>query len=92
MLVSAVPNHADVMMNYMAPRSKSKVKENDVPKFFFFPSVQVPVLASGLDKIFVCTLADDAEALKRALGRRVDPTTRSMYHLEYSPPAEEDKM
>lgn len=80
------------MIDYMAPRSKSKVKENNVPKFFFSPSVQVPVLASGLDKIFVCTLADDAEALKRALGRRVDPSTGKMYHLEYHPPSEEDKM
>lgn len=29
---------------------------------------------------------DDAVAIKRALGRRVDPQTSKVYHLEFDPP------
>jgi hypothetical protein len=78
--------------DYSEPGNHSKNKECNLPNYVSSSSVQVPVLASGLDKIFVCSLADDAEALKRALGRRVDPATGKMYHLEYNPPSEEDKM
>lgn len=47
-------------------------------------------LTSGLDAVIVLGLADDMLALKRAVGRRVDPTTGKVYHLEFDPPPSND--
>ncbi|KAG2499886.1 hypothetical protein HYH03_002175 [Edaphochlamys debaryana] len=47
-------------------------------------------LVSGLDAVVVCSLADPELALKRALGRRLDPQTGRVYHLEFDPPPSND--
>lgn len=41
---------------------------------------------SGLDAVMVLQLEDGTVALKRALGRRVDPLTGRVYHLDFDPP------
>ncbi|KAG2448325.1 hypothetical protein HYH02_006909 [Chlamydomonas schloesseri] len=53
------------------------------------PQVARP-LVSGLDAVVVCGLADPELALKRALGRRLDPQTGRVYHLEFDPPPSND--
>ncbi|GLC51118.1 hypothetical protein PLESTB_000467700 [Pleodorina starrii] len=53
------------------------------------PQVGRP-LVSGLDAVVVCGLADPELALKRALGRRLDPDTGRVYHLEFDPPPAND--
>ncbi|KXZ56759.1 hypothetical protein GPECTOR_1g684 [Gonium pectorale] len=53
------------------------------------PQVGRPLM-SGLDAVVVCGLADPELALKRALGRRLDPTTGRVYHLEFDPPPAND--
>ncbi|KAG1668074.1 hypothetical protein FOA52_010484 [Chlamydomonas sp. UWO 241] len=47
-------------------------------------------LISGLDAVLVLGLTDEAAALRRALGRRLDPQTGKEYHLEFSPPPVDD--
>lgn len=47
-------------------------------------------LVSGLDALLVCEVSDFTVALKRALGRRIDPTTGKVYHLEFDPPPAND--
>ncbi len=47
-------------------------------------------LVSGLDAVVVCSLTDPEMALRRALGRRVDPTTGRVYHLEFDAPPAND--
>eukprot|EP00955_Chlamydomonas_euryale_P020921 221647-Chlamydomonas_euryale.AAC.1 len=49
------------------------------------PQMQRPLL-SGLDAVLVLGLTDEAAALKRAVGCRVDPATGRVYHLEFDPP------
>lgn len=41
---------------------------------------------AGLDAVMVLELDDEALAVKRALGRRVDPLTGKVYHLEFDAP------
>lgn len=41
---------------------------------------------AGLDAVLVLELDDEALAVKRALGRRVDPLTGRVYHLEFDVP------
>ena len=41
---------------------------------------------SGLDAVILLTLSDESLALKRALGRRIDPETGAVYHMELNPP------
>lgn len=41
---------------------------------------------AGLDAVMVLETHDDGLAIKRALGRRVDPQTGRVYHLEFDPP------
>lgn len=41
---------------------------------------------AGLDAVMVLELDDEALAVKRALGRRVDPLTGRVYHLEFDAP------
>ncbi|EFJ52136.1 hypothetical protein VOLCADRAFT_103155 [Volvox carteri f. nagariensis] len=53
------------------------------------PQVGRP-LVSGLDAVIVCDLADPELALKRALGRRLDPDTGRVFHLEFDPPPAND--
>ncbi|GFR40940.1 hypothetical protein Agub_g1600 [Astrephomene gubernaculifera] len=53
------------------------------------PQVGRP-LVSGMDAVVVCSLTDPEVALKRALGRRLDPTTGRVYHLEFDPPPAND--
>ena len=53
------------------------------------PHLQRP-LRSGLDAVLVLGMSDESVALKRALGRRVDPETGRMYHIEFDPPAASD--
>ncbi|MEW5317265.1 MAG: hypothetical protein WDW38_008576 [Sanguina aurantia] len=53
------------------------------------PQLRRP-LTSGLDAVIVLGLADDMLTLKRAVGRRVDPTTGKVYHLEFDPPPSDD--
>lgn len=43
-----------------------------------------------MDKVMVFELAEEAVALRRALGRRVDPQTNRIYHMEFDPPPEKD--
>lgn len=43
-------------------------------------------LVSGLDTVILLTLSDEVLALKRALGRRIDPDTGAVYHMELNPP------
>lgn len=43
-------------------------------------------LYSGLDAVLCLRLDDLAIAIKRALGRRIDPSTSRIYHLEFDPP------
>ena len=46
--------------------------------------------AVGLDAVIVLELDDEALAVKRAVGRRVDPLTGRVYHIEFdAPPANE---
>ena len=40
----------------------------------------------GLDAVMVLELNDESLAVKRALGRRVDPLTGRVYHLEFDAP------
>ena len=40
----------------------------------------------GLDAVVVLELGDEGVAVKRALGRRVDPQTGRVYHLDFDPP------
>ncbi|KAF5829801.1 hypothetical protein DUNSADRAFT_15464, partial [Dunaliella salina] len=47
-------------------------------------------LVSGLDAVIVLEVADFTIALKRALGRRLDPMTGKVYHLEFDPPPAND--
>ena len=47
-------------------------------------------LVSGLDAVIVLEVADFTIALKRALGRRLDPATGRVYHLEFDPPPAND--
>lgn len=42
--------------------------------------------AAGLDAVMVLETHDDGLAIKRALGRRVDPQSGRVYHLEFDPP------
>jgi len=56
------------------------------------PEEDVPLI-SGLDKLLAFELpAETAEevALRRALGRRVDPLNGKIYHMEFDPPPEKD--
>jgi adenylate kinase family enzyme len=53
------------------------------------PEVSRP-LRSGLDAVLVLGLTDEAAALKRALGRRLDPQTGKIWHLEFDPPPSND--
>mmetsp|Transcript_35241 Transcript_35241/g.78424 ORF Transcript_35241/g.78424 Transcript_35241/m.78424 type:complete len:1824 (+) Transcript_35241:146-5617(+) len=48
------------------------------------------LLRSGLDAVIVLGLSDEDAALKRALGRRLDPQTGRIYHLEFDPPEPKD--
>lgn len=41
---------------------------------------------AGLDAVMVLETHDDGLAIKRALGRRVDPQSGRVYHLEFDPP------
>ena len=41
---------------------------------------------AGLDAVMVLKLDDEALAVKRAMGRRVDPLTGRVYHLEFDAP------
>ena len=43
-------------------------------------------MSAGLDAVMVLELDDEALAVKRALGRRVDPLTGRVYHLEFDAP------
>ena len=43
-------------------------------------------LVTGLDAVLVLEMEDESVAVKRALGRRVDPLTGRAYHLEFDPP------
>ena len=43
-------------------------------------------MCAGLDAVVVMELDDEALAVKRALGRRVDPLTGRVYHLEFDAP------
>ena len=45
---------------------------------------------SGLDAVLVLEVPDFTVALKRALGRRLDPMTGKVYHLEFDPPPAND--
>ena len=47
-------------------------------------------LVSGLDAVMVLEVPDFTLALKRALGRRLDPATGRVYHLEFAPPPAND--
>lgn len=47
-------------------------------------------LLSTLDAVLVLSLTDSEAALKRALGRRLDPQTGKVYHLEFDPPPSND--
>ncbi|KAL6765964.1 protein associated with central pair microtubule complex [Haematococcus lacustris] len=47
-------------------------------------------LVSGLDAVLVLGLTDPGLVLKRALGRRLDPATGKLYHLEFAPPPVND--
>lgn len=46
-------------------------------------------LHSGLDHVIVLGMDDEETVIKRALGRRVDPETGRIYHLEFDPPPED---
>eukprot|EP01018_Ginkgo_biloba_P033525 Gb_19574 [translate_table: standard] len=52
---------------------------------------QVEKFSSGLDGIFMIDPLEEMEALKRAMGKRVDPKTGLMYNLEFDPPPQNDK-
>lgn len=41
---------------------------------------------SGLDAVIVLSIGSEDVAIKRALGRRVDPETGNVYHLDFDPP------
>ena len=43
-------------------------------------------LVSGLDAVFRLNMDDESLALKRVLGKRIDPETNRVYHLEFDPP------
>lgn len=47
-------------------------------------------LKSGLDAVISLSLADPEVAVKRGAGRRVDPATGCVYHLEWNPPPAAD--
>ncbi|QDZ23339.1 hypothetical protein A3770_10p58570 [Chloropicon primus] len=47
-------------------------------------------LVSGLDAVFRLNMDDESLALKRVLGKRVDPETQQVYHLEFNPPPIDD--
>ena len=49
-------------------------------------TAQTSLLSTGLDAVMVLELVDASVAVKRALGRRVDPLTGRAYHLEFDPP------
>ncbi len=49
------------------------------------PQLERP-LTSGLDAVVVLECGDEGVAVGRALGRRVDPVTGAVYHLESNPP------
>ncbi|WIA32870.1 hypothetical protein OEZ86_006044 [Tetradesmus obliquus] len=55
------------------------------PPLDALPQLQRP-LVSGLDAVLVLSCKDEALAAKRALGRRLDPATGRLYHLEFDPP------
>ncbi|KAL0048541.1 hypothetical protein WJX82_005372 [Trebouxia sp. C0006] len=55
------------------------------PRPATLPDLNRP-LTSGLDAVVVLELDDEALAVKRALGRRVDPLTGRVYHLEFDVP------
>ncbi|KAA6421790.1 MAG: central pair complex 1, partial [Trebouxia sp. A1-2] len=55
------------------------------PRPATLPDLNRP-LTSGLDAVLVLELDDEALAVKRALGRRVDPLTGRVYHLEFDVP------
>lgn len=50
-----------------------------------FPDPDRPLM-SGLDAVIVIGMADDTVAIRRAIGRRVDPMTGRIYHLEFDAP------
>ena len=47
-------------------------------------------LVSGLDAVFRLNMDDESLALKRVLGKRIDPETQQVYHLEFNPPPVDD--
>ena len=47
-------------------------------------------LVSGMDAVFRLSMDDESLALKRVLGKRVDPETQQVYHLEFNPPPVDD--
>eukprot|EP00775_Hariotina_reticulata_P002553 gene2553-2855_t len=49
------------------------------------PQLERP-LVSGLDAVLVLAFEDEELAIKRAVGRRVDPATGRVYHLDFDPP------
>jgi uncharacterized MAPEG superfamily protein len=50
------------------------------------PTEDLP-LVSGLDKVLILNVSGGEEiALRRALGRRVDPEDGRIYHMEFDPP------
>jgi hypothetical protein len=56
----------------VAPVSDSKNQEN-------------LAINSAIDKVLLVDVTN-AVAMKRAMGRRLDPVTGKMYHLEFNPP------
>eukprot|EP00878_Enallax_costatus_P017746 GHUV01018646.1.p1 GENE.GHUV01018646.1~~GHUV01018646.1.p1 ORF type:complete len:277 (+),score=106.96 GHUV01018646.1:524-1354(+) len=55
------------------------------PPLDALPQLQRP-LRSGLDAVIVLGCDDESLAVKRALGRRLDPVTGRIYHLDFDPP------
>ncbi|KAL2623602.1 hypothetical protein R1flu_003807 [Riccia fluitans] len=49
------------------------------------------IITSGLDGYLLLEYLEEKEALKRAMGKSLDPKTGRIYHLEYDPPPTKEK-
>ena len=52
--------------------------------------LQCGISVAGLEAVVSLDLPDNQMAVRRASGRRVDPQSGRIYHLEFDPPSAKD--
>lgn len=70
------------------PNSEAEIRKKRADLVVKAPAVEIlprKLILGGIDCTIILDIQKD-EAMRRALGRRIDPKTNKMYHLDDIPP------